>query len=60
MYRSFGEVWRGFVKNFALGARGNAAKVLAGVSLLACVSVLSPILLVALLAWRGRRYSGGF
>jgi chlorobactene glucosyltransferase len=50
MYRSFGEIWRGFVKNFALGTRGHAGKSVAGVSLLACVSLLSPILLVALLA----------
>jgi chlorobactene glucosyltransferase len=52
MYRSFGEIWRGFVKNFGLGARGHASTAVAGVALLACVSPLSPILLLALLAHR--------
>jgi chlorobactene glucosyltransferase len=54
MYRSFGEIWRGFVKNFALGARGQGTQAVAGLTLLACVSPLSPILLVGLLfsrAW---------
>jgi chlorobactene glucosyltransferase len=51
MYRSFGEIWRGFVKNFALGARGHAARAVAGISLLACVS-LSPVVLVAMLVGR--------
>jgi chlorobactene glucosyltransferase len=52
MYRSFGEIWNGFVKNFAIGARGRPAAAIAGVTLLACVSPLSPILLVALLVQR--------
>jgi chlorobactene glucosyltransferase len=52
MYRSFGEIWRGFVKNFALGARGHGTQAVAGLTLLACVSPLSPILLVALLLSR--------
>lgn len=54
MYRSFAEIWRGFVKNFGIAARGHAAKAAAGVALLAGVSPLSPILLVVLLvdgAW---------
>jgi chlorobactene glucosyltransferase len=54
MYRSFAEIWRGFVKNFAVAARGHAAAAIAGVALLACVSVFSPVLLIALLlrsAW---------
>jgi hypothetical protein len=54
MYQSFGEIWRGFVKNFALGARGHGTQAVAGLTLLACVSPLSPILLVGLLfsrAW---------
>jgi chlorobactene glucosyltransferase len=50
MYRSFGEIWRGFVKNFAIGARGQAAQAALGVTLIACVSPLSPIVLVVLLA----------
>jgi chlorobactene glucosyltransferase len=56
MYRSFGEIWEGFVKNFALGARGNPARAAAGVTLLTCVSPLTPLMLLALLAtrrWRG-------
>jgi chlorobactene glucosyltransferase len=54
MYRSFGEIWRGFVKNFALAARGNPLAAIAGVTLLGSVSPCSPILLLALLtqgAW---------
>jgi chlorobactene glucosyltransferase len=56
MYRSFGEIWEGFVKNFALGARGSPARAAAGVTLLACVSPLTPLMLLALLATR--RWSG--
>jgi chlorobactene glucosyltransferase len=52
MYRSFGEIWRGFVKNFALAARGNPVAAIAGFTLLASVSPCSPILLLALLAQR--------
>ncbi len=56
MYRSFGEIWEGFVKNFALGARGSPARAAAGVALLTCVSPLTPLTLFALLATR--RWSG--
>jgi chlorobactene glucosyltransferase len=56
MYRSFGEIWEGFVKNFALGARGNPARAAAGVALLTCVSPLTPLMMFALLA---RRRWGG-
>jgi chlorobactene glucosyltransferase len=52
MYRSFAEIWRGFLKNFALGARGHSARALAGVTLLACVSPFSPILLLVLVVDR--------
>jgi chlorobactene glucosyltransferase len=52
MYRSFGEIWRGFVKNFALAARGNPFAAAAGLALLACVSPGSPILLIVLVAHR--------
>lgn len=55
MYRSFGEIWNGFVKNFAVGAAGQPFKAIAGVALIACVSPLTPILVVALLARRRRR-----
>lgn len=56
MYRSFGEIWEGFVKNFALGARGNPARAAAGIALLACVSPLTPLTMLQLLA--ARRWSG--
>jgi chlorobactene glucosyltransferase len=55
MYRSFAEIWRGFVKNFAIGARGQPVRAAAGVALLACVS-LSPLAAMWLLArhaWLG-------
>ena len=52
MYRSFGELWNGFVKNFALGARGNTALALLGISFLAFVSPLAPSALVWALATR--------
>jgi hypothetical protein len=54
MYRSFGDIWQGFVKNFAVGARGHAARAAAGVALIACVSPISPIALIVLItraAW---------
>jgi chlorobactene glucosyltransferase len=51
MYRSFGEVWRGFVKNFAIGARGQTIRALAGVTLIACVAA-SPVVVLALLCSR--------
>ncbi|MFY9739383.1 MAG: glycosyltransferase [Candidatus Cybelea sp.] len=50
MYSSFPQIWQGFVKNFAIGARGRPFGAIAGTALLACVSVISPIVgLVALL-----------
>ena len=55
MYRSFAEIWRGFVKNFAIGARGQPVRAAAGAALLACVS-FSPIVAILLLvqhAWLG-------
>lgn len=50
MYRSFGEIWRGFVKNFAIAAREDPAGAAIGYLLLAAVSPASPILLLVLLA----------
>ncbi|MBV8345731.1 MAG: glycosyltransferase [Candidatus Eremiobacteraeota bacterium] len=49
MYRSFAEIWRGFVKNFATGARGRPLRAAAGVALLACVA-LSPVAALGLFA----------
>jgi chlorobactene glucosyltransferase len=50
MYRSFGEIWHGFVKNFGIAARGHGVTAAAGAALLACVSPISPILLITLVA----------
>lgn len=52
MYDSFGALWKGFVKNFALGARGRPRDAVVGLALLAAVSPLSPLALIALLAAR--------
>ncbi|MHB8147387.1 MAG: glycosyltransferase family 2 protein [Vulcanimicrobiaceae bacterium] len=42
MYRSFAEIWNGFVKNFALGARGNPFASALGLVFLASMSPASP------------------
>ncbi len=42
MYRSFREIWNGFVKNFALGARGKPGTTALGLLFLASLSPLSP------------------
>jgi chlorobactene glucosyltransferase len=54
MYVSFAQIWRGFVKNFAIGARGRPFGAIAGTALLACVSPISPI--VALVAVLQRQW----
>ncbi|HTX56871.1 MAG TPA: glycosyltransferase [Candidatus Acidoferrales bacterium] len=46
MYRSFAEIWEGFVKNFALGVRGRPWLAALGIFFFACVSPLTPIALV--------------
>ena len=54
MYRSFGALWEGFVKNFWVGARDQGALAWAGVALLAVLSPLTPAALIAALilhAW---------
>jgi chlorobactene glucosyltransferase len=56
MYRSFGEIWEGFVKNFALGARGRPWLAAFGITFFACISPLAPIaaiLALAAHAWIG-------
>ncbi len=50
MYRSFREIWNGFVKNFALGARGKPGTTALGLLFLASLSPLSPIALCAFAA----------
>ena len=54
MYVSFAQIWEGFVKNFAIGARGRPFGAIAGTALLACVSPISPI--VALVAVLQRQW----
>ena len=44
MYQNAGEIWRGFQKNFALGAP-NPLTLIAGCTLLACVAPLPEVLL---------------
>ena len=54
MYRSFAEIWHGFVKNFALGVRGEpwlAAAALAAFALFSPVQPLAFIAALALHAW---------
>lgn len=50
MYRSFGEIWNGFVKNFWVGARSQRVLATIGIVLLACISPLTPIALIVALA----------
>lgn len=54
MYRDAGEIWRGFQKNFALGAP-NVSSLLLGCALLACVAPLPEFLLAR--AVRKRRWN---
>lgn len=52
MYVSFAQIWQGFVKNFAIGVRGRPFGAIAGTALLACVSPISPIVLLVALVQR--------
>ena len=49
MYRSFGELWQGFVKNFWVGARDQGVMAAVGITLLACVAPITPIAFVVAL-----------
>ncbi|HUY40595.1 MAG TPA: glycosyltransferase [Candidatus Dormibacteraeota bacterium] len=49
MYRSFAEIWSGFVKNFALGMRERTAEAVAGLFGLALISPITPLAVVVLL-----------
>jgi chlorobactene glucosyltransferase len=54
MYRSFSEIWHGFVKNFWVGARNQPIRAAIGVILLACISPFTPLALIVTLvahAW---------
>jgi chlorobactene glucosyltransferase len=46
MYRTFGELWEGFVKNFALGVRGRPAMAALGLMFFALLSPGSELMLV--------------
>ena len=52
MYRSFAEIWNGFVKNFALGARGHEWKAAAGITYFALIAPVTPLATVAALVLR--------
>jgi chlorobactene glucosyltransferase len=52
MYASFAQIWHGFVKNFAIGARGRPFGAIVGTALLACVSPISPIVVLLALLQR--------
>jgi len=52
MYRSFHEIWRGFGKNLALGARENVPALIAGATFLSLVAPVSQLLAVRALAQR--------
>ncbi len=54
MYRNLREIWNGFGKNLALGARGNPLVLAAGMGFLAFVAPVPQLLLLR--AFRRRRY----
>jgi chlorobactene glucosyltransferase len=43
MYRNFGELWNGFVKNFALGTRGQPIMTAAAITFFALVAPITPL-----------------
>ena len=49
MYRSFGELWQGFVKNFWVGARDQGVMAALGITLLACIAPITPIAFIVCL-----------
>ncbi len=51
MYRSFREIWEGFVKNFALGVRGQPLLTAGALLAFALFSPLQPLALLVALAW---------
>ncbi|MHB8176935.1 MAG: glycosyltransferase family 2 protein [Vulcanimicrobiaceae bacterium] len=52
MYRNLREIWNGFSKNFALGARGDRAVLVLGVVALMCIAPLPEAVLLAALVMR--------
>ncbi len=55
MYRNLREIWNGFGKNLALGARGNPLVLAAGIGALAFVAPVPQLLLLRALQWRRYR-----
>lgn len=53
MYRSFREIWQGFVKNFALGVEGKPGWALAALALLGALALSPPVALAGLVAGAG-------
>ena len=52
MYRSFPEIWDGFVKNFALGLRGQPVTAGLGITFFAILSPVAPLALIVAVAKR--------
>ncbi len=52
MYRSFNEIWGGFVKNFALGMRDRTVEAVSGIFGLLLISPITPLGILALMAFR--------
>ena len=50
MYRNFSELWNGFVKNFALGTRGQPVMTAAAITFFALVAPITPVAVVVFLA----------
>lgn len=50
MYRSFAQLWEGFVKNFALGVRGQPLLAAFALVFFACISPLTPLALLIAIA----------
>ncbi len=48
MYHTFGEIWNGFVKNFALGMRERTVEAVAGLIALSLISPITPLGALAL------------
>ncbi len=62
MYRSFSEIWSGFVKNFAIGAKGRTVEAALGIAFFALIAPVTPIALaiaVARHSWGTAALFGG-
>ncbi len=62
MYRSFGEIWNGFIKNFAIGARGRTVQATLGIAFFAAIAPVTPVAFAVALArqwWGSAALAGG-